>query len=262
MFIFSRILPTSCRAVEKRRAADRARRCGGGICKTTAILTKRPSHILAASPLPCLWLALPRSTTVAAARQQSLAKKYIATSHHLQPSLITSRRFPCDPVDPISSFSCERRIGPSRHRDSDNGLSRPLLVYWPAVPGHDADPTSDAVSFAFSALGRVHITSRTLRSQTTPHHRQIKWANDVLQDNFQMSGDQMATFDYMQQGSAFPGPPTPPNAAFNNKFQQQQQQQQQQPGQDGDDAANRGGSEEDDSMTPAQSRRKAQNRAA
>ncbi|OAA42701.1 bZIP transcription factor (Fcr3) [Metarhizium rileyi] len=99
------------------------------------------------------------------------------------------------------------------------------------------------------------------------------------------SADQFQGFEYNQgfhnpsqhQSSGFPGPPTPPNPA---KFASQQPASQihHQPpsanGQlnctmsasrsDGADDSNhtRVGSDEDDSLTPAQSRRKAQNRAA
>jgi AP-1-like factor len=92
-----------------------------------------------------------------------------------------------------------------------------------------------------------------------------------------------------QPGSRYPGPPTPPNQPVfgHNQSHHQQQQQQQRHHNDGmNDASNglvhnlspphndksdpsslddpnaRNGSDDDDSLTPAQSRRKAQNRAA
>ena len=104
--------------------------------------------------------------------------------------------------------------------------------------------------------------------------------------------DAFTTFEYSQTfhdpsqhpRSNVPGPPTPPNAvAFAQQQQQQQQQQQhyqhQQGPLPGPNAPNEGintsqgdggaedgntarGSDDDEHMTPAQSRRKAQNRAA
>ncbi|KND87379.1 Fluconazole resistance protein 3 [Tolypocladium ophioglossoides CBS 100239] len=102
--------------------------------------------------------------------------------------------------------------------------------------------------------------------------------------------EQFPGFDFPQgftnppqhQTSSFPGPPTPPNpAAFGHQQQQQHHRQQpppQAPSANGSANGNmpgatsdagfdealgpRGGSDEDDSLTPAQSRRKAQNRAA
>ncbi|POR32571.1 Fluconazole resistance protein 3 [Tolypocladium paradoxum] len=108
------------------------------------------------------------------------------------------------------------------------------------------------------------------------------------------AAEQFAGFEFPQdftnppqhQASGFPRPPTPPNpAAFGHQQQQLQQQQHhhrqpppQPPSANGSANGNmpgattdvgfdevlggRGGSDEDDSLTPAQSRRKAQNRAA
>ncbi|KAM5361451.1 hypothetical protein ACJZ2D_013078 [Fusarium nematophilum] len=87
--------------------------------------------------------------------------------------------------------------------------------------------------------------------------------------------DQFQAFDYASQGfnanphqatPGFPGPPTPPGQnVFAAQVQQVHQQQQHNAGKADsveELAAARGGSEEDDNLTPAQSRRKAQNRAA
>ncbi|XWX02063.1 hypothetical protein V2A60_010095 [Cordyceps javanica] len=102
-----------------------------------------------------------------------------------------------------------------------------------------------------------------------------------------LAGDDFAGYDYgaasgLTPGTlnaSFPGPPTPPNqaAAFaaaqqqaqsiRNQLEQhqqpqhQQQQHQHQQGSPDDGQGNKGNSEDDD-LTPAQSRRKAQNRAA
>ncbi|KAF4981863.1 hypothetical protein FDECE_17618 [Fusarium decemcellulare] len=89
--------------------------------------------------------------------------------------------------------------------------------------------------------------------------------------------DQFQAFDYASQNfntsthqptSAFPGPPTPPGQnVFAAQVQQVHQQQSQQHNVNKSEAAEdpntgRPGSEDDDNLTPAQSRRKAQNRAA
>ncbi|KAH6888050.1 hypothetical protein B0T10DRAFT_66271 [Thelonectria olida] len=122
----------------------------------------------------------------------------------------------------------------------------------------------------------------------TPSHSHSAASDDFTTsppenfDTLPTSNDQFA-FDYNQgfnanppQPSTFPGPPTPPGQNVFAIQQAQQQQQQQgngslsnamQPmmGSDGnseDGAVARGTSEEDDNLTPAQSRRKAQNRAA
>ncbi|KAM0356071.1 hypothetical protein ACHAPU_000465 [Fusarium lateritium] len=86
--------------------------------------------------------------------------------------------------------------------------------------------------------------------------------------------DQFQAFDYTsaqsfnanphQSTSGFPGPPTPPGQ---NVFASQAQTHQQQGGSmrngsPDEQSIMRGGSEEDENLTPAQSRRKAQNRAA
>ncbi|RFN52023.1 bzip transcription factor (fcr3) [Fusarium flagelliforme] len=86
--------------------------------------------------------------------------------------------------------------------------------------------------------------------------------------------DQFQSFDYTpaqgfntnphQPTSGFPGPPTPPGQ---NVFASQVQVHQQQGGSmrngsPDEQSIARGGSEEDENLTPAQSRRKAQNRAA
>ncbi|KAJ4147898.1 hypothetical protein LMH87_002396 [Akanthomyces muscarius] len=88
-----------------------------------------------------------------------------------------------------------------------------------------------------------------------------------------LGGGQFADFDYSTgltpgplngstNGASFPGPPTPPVA-----FAQQQQQQNMLGGGQGehgspDDGQGGRGNSEDEDLTPAQSRRKAQNRAA
>ncbi|KAI8675130.1 BZIP domain-containing protein [Fusarium keratoplasticum] len=87
--------------------------------------------------------------------------------------------------------------------------------------------------------------------------------------------DQFQAFDYASQGfngnphqppTAFPGPPTPPGqnvfAAQVQSVHHQQQHGAAKIDSPEDQTAVRGGSEEDDNLTPAQSRRKAQNRAA
>jgi AP-1-like factor len=86
--------------------------------------------------------------------------------------------------------------------------------------------------------------------------------------------DQFQSFDYTttqgfnanphQPASGFPGPPTPPGQ---NVFASQMQAHRQQGGSmrngsPDEQSIARGGSEEDENLTPAQSRRKAQNRAA
>ncbi|KAF5022146.1 hypothetical protein F66182_5796 [Fusarium sp. NRRL 66182] len=85
--------------------------------------------------------------------------------------------------------------------------------------------------------------------------------------------DRFQSFDYTAQGfnnphqstTAFPGPPTPPGQ---NVYSSQAQQVHPQHGgavrneSPEDQSLARGGSEEDENLTPAQSRRKAQNRAA
>lgn len=122
----------------------------------------------------------------------------------------------------------------------------------------------------------------------TPSHSHSAASDDFTtspSDNFDglpQTNDQFSTFNYSQGFNAnppqptngYPGPPTPPSQ---NAFAVQQAQQQQQgngnvsnpmqprTGSDGnseDGAAPRGASEDDDNLTPAQSRRKAQNRAA
>ncbi|KAF4984209.1 hypothetical protein FZEAL_549 [Fusarium zealandicum] len=87
--------------------------------------------------------------------------------------------------------------------------------------------------------------------------------------------DQFQAFDYASQSfntnphqpaPGFPGPATPPgqNVYAAHVPQTQQQQQHNAASNDSleDSAAGRGGSDEDENLTPAQSRRKAQNRAA
>ncbi|KAJ6783584.1 hypothetical protein PWT90_08460 [Aphanocladium album] len=84
-----------------------------------------------------------------------------------------------------------------------------------------------------------------------------------------IAGDQF-NYDYSSGltpgtiNASFPGPPTPPNQAALAQQQHQQQQQQAQAAQQGspDDGQGGKGNSEDDDLTPAQSRRKAQNRAA
>ncbi|KAJ0130580.1 Zinc-type alcohol dehydrogenase-like protein [Fusarium oxysporum f. sp. albedinis] len=83
--------------------------------------------------------------------------------------------------------------------------------------------------------------------------------------------DQFQSFDYTtaqgfnanphQPASGFPGPPTPPGYTSQAQAHQQQGGSLRNGSPDEQSVA-RGGSEEDENLTPAQSRRKAQNRAA
>lgn len=86
------------------------------------------------------------------------------------------------------------------------------------------------------------------------------------QDTFDQipSNEQFQTFDY-----TFPGPPTPPNQTGYTQHQQYAHQNETGKASNSnsdslldDPLGTRAGSDEDENMTPAQSRRKAQNRAA
>jgi AP-1-like factor len=115
----------------------------------------------------------------------------------------------------------------------------------PPTPAHTGSANSD--DFSNSPPVRVQSFSYvTYQSPLT-----------VRQDAF----DQFQTFDYNQfapNGLPQPKPPTPqhkPSISANNGFDM--------PLDMNDDAMRRGSnSDDDDNMTPAQSRRKAQNRAA
>lgn len=101
------------------------------------------------------------------------------------------------------------------------------------------------------------FTSPPVRSGSPSFTNPARRRTNSVQDNaFAQLGADFTNFDYTQGlgAGAFPGPPTPPNAYSQKNGGPATNASP-------EDSGARGGSEEDD-LTPAQSRRKAQNRAA
>ncbi|KAF4457319.1 hypothetical protein F53441_741 [Fusarium austroafricanum] len=161
----------------------------------------------------------------------------------------------------------------------------------PLTPSHSHSAGSDDFNASppvsrrpFSAISPTPPVQPCL-SVPLPEHYSIKLEppkQDILNisdvENYDAlptnQNDQFQSFDYAAQGfnanphqpaSGFPGPPTPPGQnVFASQVQAHQQQQggSMRNGSPDEQSVARGGSEEDENLTPAQSRRKAQNRAA